>query len=40
MPPLELAVAAAGLRRHRLLLLNGLERIPVRLAGGAGGPTR
>jgi cytochrome P450 len=34
MPRLELAVPAAGLRRHPLLLLNGLERVPVRLANG------
>ncbi|MPZ83200.1 MAG: cytochrome P450 [Actinophytocola sp.] len=34
MPRLELALPAGSLRRHRLLLLNGLERVPVRLASG------
>jgi cytochrome P450 len=34
LPPLELAEPAACLPRHRLLLLNGLERLPVRIARG------
>lgn len=37
MPRLALTVPAADLPRHRLLLLNGLARVPARLAVSKGG---